>query len=396
MFQALFNSLSGLFSFSKSLNTVSNNVANMNTPGFRGSDNFFSNIEGGRGTSIAGEGLRTTPGDMRQTGTPTDLAINGNGFFILRDDSGNLYYTRAGQFRFDEDGMLSDSVTGYKVMSIDSSGNLATIDLDTWRTLPPQATASVKMVGNIAPGAPTVTVGDVRVYDASGQVHTLVVTLTDNSTALGTDGSPLTNSYKVVVKDETGAIISPAGAIIRFGTDGSLLTGQNTTVLSPTFLGATQTVTLNFGEPGVVAGGGATHLSGIPTNLGAQVVEGHPLLGITNLSVDEKGILQFVYSSTEKRSGAQIALASFPNESNLQLIGGRLISGARVGDRQIGRPGEGIFGTIAGGSLELANVDLTQESADMIIIQRGYQASSRVMTVSNQMIEELYNSTRGG
>jgi flagellar hook protein FlgE len=387
MFQALFNSLSGLFSFSKSLNTVSNNVANMNTPGFRGSDTFFENVDGGRGTSIAGEGLRTTAGDLRQTGTPTDLAINGNGYFILRDDSGNLYYTRAGQFRFNEQGILSDSVTGYSVMSIDTSGNLQQIDLDTYRTLPPQATTNVKMVGNIAPGSPTATVGDIRIYDGSGQLHTLTATLTDNNATLA-------NSYLVTVKDETGAIVSATNASIQFGTDGTPVAGSNTVALTLSYLGVTQTTTLSFGTPG--AFDGATHLAGISNNLGAQVVDGHPLLGITNLSFDDNGIMQIIYSSSEKRTGPQVALASFPNESQLQLVGGRMIAGSSVQSRQIGRPGEGIFGKIAGGSLELANVDLTQEFADMIIIQRGYQASSRVMTVSNQMIEELYNSTRGG
>lgn len=385
MFQALFNSLSGLFSFSRSLNTVSNNVSNMNTPGFRGSDTFFSNVSGGRGTEIAGQGLRTGAGDLRQTGTPTDLAINGNGFFILRDDSGNLYYTRAGQFRFNENGELSDTVTGYNVMSIDAAGNLSTIDIDAYRTLPPQATTSVNMIGNIAPGSPSTSVGSIRIYDGSGQLHTLAATLTDNTAV--TPGS-----YLVSVKDETGAVVGTGE--IRFGTDGTPLIDFNKVDLNLTYLGATQTVSLNFGSPGAFAG--ATRLSGIATNLGSQVVDGHPLLGVSTLSFDDKGVMQIIYSSSEKRQGPRIALASFPNESSLELIGGRLIAGTSVPDREIGRPGEGIFGSIAGGSLELANVDLTQEFADMIIIQRGYQASSRVMTVSNQMIEELYNSTRGG
>ncbi|MGH8108403.1 MAG: flagellar basal-body rod protein FlgF [Arenimonas sp.] len=386
MFQALFNSLSGLFSFSRSLDTVSNNVANMNTPGFRGSDTFFENVNGGRGTRVAGEGLRTTAGDIRQTGTPTDVAIDGNGFFILRDDSGNLYYTRAGQFRFNEEGLLTDSVTGYQVMATDSVGNLSSIDLDTYRTLPPQATTSVRIAGNIAPGTPSFTLGNFQVYDASGTMHTLTTTLTDNNAV--TPGS-----YLVTVKDETGAVVSTAGTEIRFDINGTPLTGFNTAALNLTYLGVSQTVTLNFGTAG--AFDGATRLSGVATNLGGQVVDGHPMLGITNLSFDSEGTLQFVYSSSEHREGPQLALASFPNESALELVGGRLIAGSSVQQRQIGRPGEGIFGRIAGGNLELANVDLTQEFADMIIIQRGYQASSRVMTVSNEMIEQLYNSTRG-
>lgn len=388
MFQALFNSLSGLFSFSRSLDTVSNNVSNMNTPGFRGSDTFFENVNGGRGTRISGQGLRTAAGDIRQTGTATDLAIDGNGFFVLRDDGGNLYYTRAGQFRFNDQGQLVDSVTGYQAMAIDNAGNLTGIDIDAYRTLPPQPTGTVRFAGNIAPGTPTTTVGTIRIYDASGVVHTLTTTLTDNTAV--TPGS-----YLVSVTDETGAVITPVPPPeVRFGTNGSPLTGFNTITINPTYQGTAQAVVLNFGTAG--AFDGATRLSGIASNLGAQVTDGHPLLGITNLSFDDQGVLQFVYSSSEKRSGPRIALASFPNESALELVGGRLIAGTSVQQRELGRPGEGVFGRVAGGSLELANVDLTQEFADMIIIQRGYQASSRVMTVSNEMIEQLYNSTRGG
>ena len=381
MFQALFNSLSGLFSFSQSLNTVSNNVANMNTPGFRGSDSFFENIGDGQGTSISGTGLRTAAGALKQTGTPTDLAITGNGFFVLRDESGNLFYTRAGQFRFNDKGLLTDSVTGYQVMSIDSAGNLSSIDLGGYRTLPPQPTSAVKMTGNIAPGTPSLGVAAMQIYDASGTQHTLTATLTNNSAV--TPGSSL-----VTVKDETGATVGTGE--VRFGTDGTPVSGFNTIALSLTYHGVAQTVNLNFGTPG--AFDGATELSGIASNLGGQVVDGHPMLGITGLSFDAQGVLQLVYSSSEKRQGPQIALASFPSESSLELIGGRLIAGTSVQQRQLGHAGEGVFGHITGGSLELANVDLTQEFADMIIIQRGYQASSRVMTVSNQMIEELYKS----
>jgi flagellar hook protein FlgE len=126
------------------------------------------------------------------------------------------------------------------------------------------------------------------------------------------------------------------------------------------------------------------------------VTDGHGILAVNGIQFDEKGVMQLTYSETEKRSGPQVALATFPNESALHLEGGRLISGATVQQRDIGRPGDTGFGRITGFSLEMSNVDLTREFADMIVIQRGYQASSRVMTVSNEMIEQLYNSTRGG
>lgn len=106
MLQALFNSLSGLFAFSKSLDTIGNNIANMNTPGFRGSDSFFENVMDDYGTQVTGTGIDTTEGQIEQTGTASDLAINGEGLFVLKDPAtGQLYYSRAGQFDFDANGL---------------------------------------------------------------------------------------------------------------------------------------------------------------------------------------------------------------------------------------------------------------------------------------------------
>jgi flagellar hook protein FlgE len=158
--------------------------------------------------------------------------------------------------------------------------------------------------------------------------------------------------------------------------------------------GGTQAITLNLGTPGALDG--MTSLSGLASNLTSRVVDGHAVLGATEIKFNERGILELIYSASERREGPQIALATFPNEASLTLDGGRLISGATISDVNYGRPTQSGFGRIAGGSLEMSNVDLTQEFADMIIIQRGYQASSRVMSVSNEMLEQLYNSTRGG
>jgi len=385
MFQALFNSLSGLFSFSRSLNTVSNNVANMNTPGFRGSDAFFSNINGGRGSRIAGEGLRTKAGDIRQTGNSTDLAVDGDGYFILRDTDGNFFYTRAGQFRFNDQGVLVDTVNGFEVMGLDASGALTNIDFDAYRTIAAVATTGVHFTGNLAPGSTTSTVNSIGIFDKNGTAHTLTATFANNT-------SVTTGSFLVTVKDETGATVGSGE--VRFQTDGTPQAGFNTMNLSLTYGGATQTVALDFGTAGALDG--MTSLSGMVSAPAAKVDDGHGVLSVTDLSFNEKGILQLTYSQTEKRDGPQVALAAFPNEASLHLDGGRLISGTTVTEREIGRPGQGRFGRIAGGSLEMSNVDLTQEFADMIIIQRGYQASSRVMSVSNEMLEQLYNSTRGG
>lgn len=382
MFQALFNSLSGLFSFSRSLNTVSNNVSNMNTPGFRGSDSFFSNVEGGYGSRVAGEDMRTQSGDIRQSGNATDVAVNGAGYFILREASGDLHYTRAGQFRFNENGVLVDSVNGYEVMAMDASGNLVTIDMDDYRTIPAAATTQVRITGNIAPASTTTNINAVTVFDASGASRVLAVKFTNNT-------STTPGSFLVSITDSSGAVVGSGE--VRFRSDGTPMAGFSSMNV---MLQGEQSIRFDFGTP--TALNGMTSLSGTTTSLSAKVDDGHGVLAATDAAFDEKGILQLTYSQTEKRSGSQLALAVFPNESTLKLSGGRLISGASVAEREVGRPGEGRFGRISGQSLEMSNVDLTREFADMIIIQRGYQASSRVMTVSNEMIEQLYNSTRGG
>lgn len=383
MFQALFNSLSGLFSFSRSLDTVSNNVANMNTPGFRGSDSFFENLGGQHGTRIVGQGMRTVAGDLRQTGNPTDVGMDGGGFFVLRDDNGSLYYTRAGQFLFNDQGLLIDSVSRYQVMGIDAQGNLAAISLEGYRTLPAQATTRVSVSGNVASeGTPPD--ASVTVYDASGNAHALKINFTKTEN--------VDRSFQIRVTDADGAQVGSGE--IRFGTSGMLEPGYSSLTLSIDVNGTALAVTLDFGTPGTFQG--TTSLPGLSHSISATAVDGRSVLGISTLKFDEKGILQFTYSATEKRQGPQLALASFLSESTLELNSGRLISDADAQRDQLGRAGSGPFGKVQGGSLEMSNIDLTQEFADMLIIQRGYQASSRVMTVSNEMIEQLYNSTRGG
>jgi flagellar hook protein FlgE len=384
--QSLYNSLSGLFAFSKSLDTISNNISNMNTPGFRGQDSFFENVMGEFGTRIEGTGLRTAEGQIEQTGNSTDMAINGEGLFVLRDPAtGSYSYTRAGQFQFDAQGYLVDTVNQFHVQSIDENGNLADITINQLRTLPAEATSTVSVTGNLSPQDTDFTIDQLTVYDADGNTHTYSAKLTNNSAT--TPGS-----WGVTLLDGTGQAVGSGE--IRFNTDGSIMAGFNTLSVPLTLAGKTQAITLDFGAGGTLSG--ATSYSGVGTNLVAAPKDGHSVIGVTSYSFDEKGVLQLKYSDQETRQGGRIALAAFPDESSLELLNGRLYEGSPNQNRQLGGAGEGLFGKIAGGSLEMSNVDLTQELADMIVIQRGYQANSRVMTVTNDMLQQLYDSTRGG
>ena len=382
--QALYNSVSGLFSFSQSLDTISNNISNMNTPGFRGSDSFFENIMDDDGTKISGTAENTSEGQIEQTSTSTDAAVQGNGLFILKDPQGNTYYTRSGQFEFNSSGQLVDSVNKYFVQGYDSSGTFGDINITNYQTLPAQPTTTVNMTGNMSPSDPTESVSNITVYDAQGNAHTLSMALTNNKAT--TPGS-----WGVTITDSSGATVG-SGNIV-FNIDGTPETGNNTIAMTSTLGAASQTITFNFGTPNGVSG--ATGFSGTAGSLAAQVQDGHPIVGVSSEAFDATGTLQFTYADGETKAGPQLALASFQDESSLQLIQGNLYMPPQNENAQIGRPNTTIFGQIEGSSLEMSNVDLTQELADMIVIQRGYQASSRVMTVSSDMLQQLYDATRG-
>lgn len=391
MFQAIFNSLSGLFSFSQGLNTVSNNVANMNTPGFRGSDDMFRSIASqtgdgnGLGAMVDGTSIRDYEGTIQQTSNPGDLAINGMGFFILKDTEGNLFYTRAGQFKFDANGNYVDAATGMQVEGIDASGNLTDLNISSLTTLPPVATTTVNFTGNLSTNDSVKNVSGITVYDAGGTTQTLTAIFTNN-----TSSTP--DSWLVSVTDSTGNVVGSGE--IRFGTDGSPQTGYNSIALNLTSGASTQTVNLDFGQPGTFTG--ATEFSGSSTTLGATVADGHASSGMTSFSFDQTGTVQLKYSDGETKSGGQVALAYFADTSALKQANGSLFTTTDVAQRKLGHAGSDVFGNIEGGSLELANVDLTQEFGNMIVIQRGYQASSRVMTVADQLLQQLYSSTRNG
>ncbi|MFK2902138.1 flagellar hook-basal body complex protein [Dyella jejuensis] len=389
MMQALYNSVSGLFSFSQSLDTISNNISNMNTPGFRGSDSFFENMMDDDGTAIAGTGVDTSEGQIEQTSTDTDVAVQGNGLFILKDSQGNLYYTRSGQFEFNSSGQLVDSVNNYLVQGYSPTGSFGNIDISAMQTLPAAATTTVNMVGNIVSSSSPDTISNVTIYDAQGTAHTLTLTLTTatSSTLPTTSGS---TTWNVAITDSSGNTLGSGQ--VSFDQTGAPEAGANSVTMTDNLGGASQSVVFNFGTPGSLSG--ATGITGETTSLAAQVQDGHGVVGISSQAFDSNGILQLTYADGSTHAGPQLALASFPDEASLQEIQGNLYLPPANQTVQMGRPGSGVFGQIEGSSLEMSNVDLTQELADMIVIQRGYQASSRVMTVSSDMLEQLYDSTR--
>lgn len=394
MFQSFFDSFSGMMSFSQYLNTISNNISNMNTPGFRGSDVFLRGIagsgnNGGDGTELVDVLPRQYQGSIKQTGNPSDLALNGSGFFILRDSNGNNYYTRGGQFRFNNKGYLVDQVTGYRVAGIDASGNLTDINISNLKTLPAAATTTVNFKGNLSDSDSVYNVNNIKVYDSSGTVHTLKAVFTNND-------AQTQNSWVVNITDSNGNIVGTG--TIKFANDGTPKSGANTVTVTLGSGSTSQKISMNFGSPGSYTG--ATELGGTGSTLGATVADGHGESGLVSYSFDNQGVMQLKYSDGEKKQGPQVGLAWFQNQQGLKSLGGSLFTTSDPSSAKLGRAGKGVFGTIQGGSLELSNVNLSQEFSNLILAQRGYQASAQVMTAANKMISQLYTNmatmSRGG
>lgn len=388
MLQAFFNGLAGLFSFSQGLNNVSDNVSNMNTPGFRGSDTFYRSVSGdgedGLGSRVAGTEVRTKAGDNRQTSNTNDAAISGNGYFVLKDAKGEYAYTRAGQFAVDQNGYLVESVSQSRVQQMSSSGTLQDIKVTANQTLAPIATTSVQMSGALARSGTTEgtdTLSSIVVYDAAGTKHTLTMVLNPQS-------SP-SNSWSVSISDEQGLLQT---GTIAFGSDGTPMAGFNQITLA--LRDGAQQITFDFGTPGSFnlasqVASAANH------TLTAKVVDGSPSSSLSSFGYDAKGVIQLQYANGQTRDGAQLALASF-NDATQLIASNSLYRTPPNMKAEYGVAGTRQFGDIQGGYLEGSNVDLSQEFGDILIIQRGYQASSRVMTVSNELLEQLYNGTKEG
>jgi flagellar hook protein FlgE len=388
MFQSFFNGLSGMFSFSQNLDNVSNNIANLNTPGFKGSDTFYKSLTSGDasyGTQVSGEQLRFSAGNITQTGNPGDLAISGDGFFILMQD-GETQYTRAGQFVFDADGFLVDSSSGGQVASVNASGQLEPINISDVRTLEPQATSNISFAGNLSTDMTSHDVADVAIFNQLGEESNLSFSFANNSAVTA-------GSWLVTVTNAAGDTVHSGE--IRFGADGTPAIGFNSLEFDVTDSnGGVTTLAVDFGESGSFAA--TTSVSGGDSStLQASVENGYGLASLNSIEFSDDGVLKLNYSNGETIDGPTLALATFSNPTTLQVLQGSVFVAGDISGRTIGQPGEGSLGTIISESIELSNVDLSQEFADMIIIQRGYQASSRILNVANELLDDLYENTRG-
>lgn len=403
MFSSIFTGMSGLQAFSKGLDVISNNVANLNTPGYKGSELLFRDLfyryelvgNGGEDSATAqlGNGVvskdttvRFEQGDVQQTGIETDAAIDGKGFFVLRDE-GQTFYTRAGQFEFDDDGFLVARGSQARVAALDGADNLSDISIGGLRTSAASPTTILTFESNLSTGSDEHVVTGVEVIDSLGEIHTLSVKFTNNS-------ENVLRSWLVEVSDENNQVITSDGEI-RFNGSGSPQANFNEIKVDFNPGSADpMALTFSFGEPDGFDG--ATNFSaGTTSDLALKSSDGYGVGSILNIDFGSDGLLSLEYSNGQSAEFGHFALAWFDDLQSLRQGGNGFFSATDNQEAVLARPTDGIMGEIIASNIELSNVDLTQEFTDLIVVQRGFQASSQILTVSNEMLEQLLDLGRG-
>ncbi len=416
MIRSLRTGITGLRSNQLRLDVIGNNIAGVNTAGFKRSRVLFQDAlsqrisTGGRLTgpwptsvSDVGNGVSVgavdqvwEQGALEYTNLATDLAVAGDGFFIAQSAQGQVL-TRNGATQFDADGYLVTTgglrIQGWPANANGSvtTGPLKDVRIDPSTTSPPTPTGGVDVAGNLSAervagtGEP-VTMSTV-VYDGTGQAHTLVLTLTKT-----TDASAGVNAeWEVTSAEVEGATIAFPPTTFEFDANGELVTTPLTVDLTGTFgngtpLGGTTgaiTVDLDLTQYGGSTTASVTGQDGAASG------------DLVDYGFDQTGTLVLSFSNGVRQPVAQLALGMVANPDGLSQIGdGFYSTTAASGDLRIGRAGNEISAGVISGALEGSNVDLAQEFTDMIIAQRGYQANARVITTSDELLQETVQLKR--
>jgi len=392
MLDSLYVGMTGLEGFSKGLRVISNNVANLNTPGFKGSQQQFADLfyQGGPGGSSSSNGgfpqygtglnaLATTlnfkPGETRQTGGALDVSISGDGFLVAKHkQGGEVRYTRAGQLQFDADGFLTTQDTNQHVLGWAENGLLSDISLTGLKANPAKATTSVVLQGNLASTLTTSTLDNVKVIDAAGAEHIVKLVFKRASAA--------DKDWSVDVIDGTTTLASGS---VSFA-DGKPVAGKDNVSFTLTPPGAAEmNISVSLGKD-------VTSLaSGPSSSLSVASQDGVAPGTLSNVSFDVDGKLSLTYSNGQTVKGAQLALARFDSPDAVNAIGGNQFAAKDASLARLGRPNSGGLGKITAGQLELSNVDLSVEFSDLIVMQRGYQAASRIVSTADEMLKELFD-----
>ena len=399
MLRSLFSGITGLRQHQTLMDVVSNNISNVNTAGFKSSSVVFEDTlsqmqraagapspglggvnpaQVGLGVQMGGISTNFGQGSAQTTGKSTDLMIQGDGFFVVKSGNSEAY-TRAGSFTFDTDGRLVNN-SGMRVQGwlgtngvVDTNSTPADIVVPAGGLIPPKASSNVVVGGNITfdtTNTDTLTLGQ-TVYDLKGVAHALSLKLTN-------DGA---GNYTVDVTDALGGETATQGAISFDATGRAVIgTAPSVTLADGTVVNIDLTRATRFGGP---------------KSLNVTSADGFAAGSLQGFQISGDGNVTGIYSNGQKLVMAKVALANFNNPMGLEKGGNSTYRATtNSGNPQINAPGGGGVGTLLGGAVEMSNVDLAQEFTNLIIAQRGFQANSRVITTSDQMLQDLVDLKR--
>ena len=414
--------LSGLNANSIALSVIGNNLANTNTVGFKASTVTFHDLVsqtlklgGGGGNPVQiGLGVITgtiaptfSQGSIESTREPTNVAIQGDGFFVVAKEAGSAY-TRAGDFSFDADGRLvssdGDAVQGWTELD-PLTGDILTAAQPDEIIIPPgvlrdpTATTSFQALSNLDADAP---VGDtftttIQIIDSLGAPHLSTITYTNTGPGAwtyditvpgaeitgGTAGTPFSLGAGTVGFDAFGVLNDVGGAA-----------PADVAIVTPTWVNGAAASNWSWD---LVDLNGDAHLSGFATDSSTSSIaqNGTRAAQLQTISVDKQGNIVATFGSGQSVKLAQLAMATFNNPKGLFKLCANLYdeSGA-AGLPNIGTAGSGGKGSLIGSALETSNVDIAEEFTKMILAQRGFQASARTITVSDELLLETLNLKR--
>lgn len=448
---AMLAGAAGMRANSSALAAISDNIANVNTVGYKRLRNDFTallNSQNGQSTYNAGGVLSTTTtlmaeqGSTQATSVATNLAISGNGFFVVRARADNAtnsdpyFYTRAGQFAPDANGYLKNSAGYYlEGWPVDSVGNVVanptdlaalepirvsgiaggaeatsrlslSANLQSSHVISPDAATYNAATNNMASGAVTPDFQTpIQIYDSEGGLHTLNLSFLKKGP----------NEWYAEVHLPAGEVVAGGGLVdgqlaagtVKFTPFGQLDTAASTLPTSLTIsengvgagpqwvasLGlATQTISLDMGGTG--AAGGLTNYDSVSV-LGTSQVDGTPFGSLASVTVDDNGFVNAIFTNGLTRKIYQVPVAIFPNENGLQPItGGAYALGPGTGAMAMRGAGVSGAGDIKSSALESSTVDLAEEFSNLIMTQRAYSASSKIITTADEMLDELIRLKR--
>ncbi len=441
MMRSLFAGVSGLRNHQVRMDVIGNNIANVNTVAFKSSRVTFeeafaqmvqgasrpagnaSNVSGGTNPIQVGLGMNIgsidilfTQGNLENTGVTTDLAIQGDSFFVVSNGQKNCY-TRSGNFQLDATGRLVASTNGYVVQgrTLDADGklsqNIGDIVLPYGQKSPARATSLVSIGGNLDAEAATDEARQTSmvIYDDRGSEITLTVNFTRADDASVGGETANVWSYEVSAVDADGNAIDVTDGstgVVGFNDLGQLIdvadTTANMVAIDPnnpdtgealfTLDGLTEPITLDFGEGGSISG--LSQFAGASTAV-AREQDGYTMGQLERIGIDQTGTITGAFTNGVNLTLGQLVLADFNNPSGLIRSGDNMYDiSANSGAAVLGFAAEGSQSVIMSGALEMSNVDLAQEFTSMITAQRGFQSNARVITTSDEMLQELVNLKR--